>query len=118
MSSDQTTDIQSYEDQLLNAMLNSDVSQLDKLLSPNLIFTNHLDHVMTKEDDLEAHRAGVLEIENIELSGQTIQLKGGIAIVTVQAHIDGSFAGARSSNLFRFTRVWEKVIVGHSCLVM
>jgi hypothetical protein len=41
-------------------MLRSDVVVLDELLAPELIFTNHLGRVLGKEDDLAAHRSGVL----------------------------------------------------------
>jgi len=33
-------------------MLKSDVNTLDELLSSDLVFTNHLGHLMTKQDDL------------------------------------------------------------------
>lgn len=116
--------IQECENSLQNAMLNSDVKLLDELLSQDLVFTNHLGNVMTKQDDLGAHSSGVLSIEKIELTDQNIKINGDVGIVTVQAEILGSFAGERAENVFRFTRVWEKaaddswkVTVGHSCIV-
>jgi len=36
------------EERLRQAMLQSDVAVLDQLLSPNLIFTNHLGMLMSK----------------------------------------------------------------------
>jgi len=117
-------DIQACEKQLETAMLNSDVEQLDSLLSSDLIFTNHFGHIVTKEDDLKAHSSGVLKIEKMDISDQKIKMIENIGIVTVQAKILGSFAGESSENIFRFTRIWNKathntwqVIAAHSCLV-
>ncbi len=116
--------IEACEERLKQAMLQSDVFTLDELLAPNLIFTNHLGYLMTKQDDLEAHQSGMLEISEITLSGQKIIIHDDVAIVSVQAHILGGFAGKISEGDFRFTRVWSKascntwqIIVGHSSIV-
>ena len=116
--------IEEYEDRLKQAMLESDITSLDELLAPDLTFTNHLGHLMTKQDDLNAHQSGTLKISNLILSDQVIKMYGDIAVVSVQAHIIGSFAGVVSESDFRFTRVWNKtpgntwqVVVGHSSIV-
>ena len=121
---DQSIQINEYEEMLKQAMLQSDISALDTLLADDLIFTNHLGHIMTKEDDIEAHKSNILKISEITLSEQKIRTYGAIAIVTVKAHIVGAFAGKKSENNFRFTRVWRnnpdkiwQVAVGHSCIV-
>ena len=100
--------INAYEEQLKQAMLKSDITLLDVLLANDLIFTNHLGHIMTKQDDLEAHKSKTIKIDKISLSEQQIILKSGIAIVTVKAHIIGNFNSIISDNNFRFTRVWSK----------
>ncbi len=116
--------IQKCEKLLKEAMLQSNVSELNKLLADDLIFTNHLGRVMNKQDDLEAHRSKILNINEITLNDMKIKLYSGIAIVTVKAHIIGSFNGEISENDFRFTRIWSEVssgtwqiISGHSSLV-
>lgn len=116
------------EDRLRQAMLNSDVSALNELLAPELIFTNHLGQVMSKNDDLEAHQSGMLHIEELTPSEQQLQLIGDVAIVTVLMHIIGRYDGTRSEADFRFTRVWAitssntrgtwQVVAGHSCVVV
>ena len=118
------TEIQYYEEQLKDAMLHSDISQLDKLLSPELVFTNHLGHIMSKQDDLEAHRLKLFNISEITQTDQLIKIYDNIAIVTVKAHIVANFKGSESANYFRFTRVWTKdlnktwrITVGHASLV-
>ena len=115
--------IQECEQRLKQAMLQSDVTALDELLAPELSFTNHLGQLMTKQNDFEAHRSGILEIHRIELTDQRITVYDTVAIVTVIAFIAGEFAGETSENHFRFTRVWSKssndrwrVIAGHSSI--
>jgi len=118
-------EIKSYEERLKQAMLQSDISMLDELLSPELVFTNHLGQLMTKDDDLNAHESGVLNITAITLSDQKVKIYGVVAVVSVQAHIIGSFEDEKSESDFRFTRVWRKggneiwqVVAGHSSIVV
>jgi len=117
--------VKQYEECLKQAMLQSDVAALDELFAPDLSFTNHLGQLMTKQNDLQAHKSGMLKINQITLSDQKIKVYGDVAVVTVLAHIIGSFAGAASEDSFRFTRVWAKstsnawqVIAGHSSTVV
>ena len=117
-------EIHNLEQQLKVAMLNSDISALDELLASDLIFTNHLGQIMTKQDDLNAHKSGVVKIDQIELIDQNIKMLNDVAVVTVQASILGSFNGYSSQSEFRFTRVWCKssdhkwlVTVAHSSMV-
>lgn len=119
-----TAQIQQYEARLKKAMLQSDLEALDKLLAADLVFTNHLGHLMSKDDDMGAHQSGVLKIDKIDLSDQQIKILQDTAIVTVQAHIVGTFAGESSSGDFRFTRVWARtsndrwqLVVAHSSIV-
>ncbi|MDH5229427.1 MAG: nuclear transport factor 2 family protein [Gammaproteobacteria bacterium] len=123
MHQDLQEQINHKENQLKQAMLDSNVALLDELLSPDLIFTNHLGHIMHKQDDLGAHQSGLLKIERIETSEQQFQVAGDVIIVTVKARILGSFAGESNESDFRFTRIWQQsaanqwqIICAHSCL--
>ncbi len=112
------------EERLRLAMLGSDVSALDELLAPGLVFTNHLGQVLGKQDDLAAHQSGLVKINELTPSEQTIQVHGDVAVVSVRVHLSGSYAGTPSEADFRFTRVWAKspdatwqVVAGHACVV-
>lgn len=113
------------EDQLKQAMLHSDIAELDKLLAADLLFTNHLGQLMTKQDDLTAHKQKILKIDKILISDQKIKIYGDVAIVAAHVHIIGRFNDEASENNFRFTRVWHRVssntweiIAGHSSIVV
>ncbi len=117
-------DIEQYETRLKDAMLASDVAELDKLLASDLVFTNHLGQLMSKSDDLEAHRSGAVKIEQVDSSEVKMKLLPGAAIVLARVHIAGEFFGHKSEADFRFTRVWVKgagdewqVAVAHSTLI-
>ncbi len=117
--------IEACEQRLEQAMLQSDITELDKLLAPDLIFTNHLGQIITKQDDLDAHRSGNLKIGEIVVSDQVVKFYGGIAVVSVRAYISGKYAGEASENNFRFARIWSKtlsgswqIIAGHSSIVI
>jgi ketosteroid isomerase-like protein len=104
--------------------LQSDVSTLDELLAPDLLFTNHLGQLMTKQDDLNAHQSAIVKINKIEISDQRLKMIDSVAVVSVQARIRGTFAGESSESEFRFTRIWRKtqndnwqVIAGHSSVI-
>lgn len=118
------TQIVEMEERLRAAMLNSDVSALDQLLASDLVFTNHLGHLMNKEDDLNAHSSGAIKISHLDMSEQIIRTQKECATVSVRARIKGQFQGNPSDVDMRFTRVWVKastehwqVSVAHSCLV-
>lgn len=125
MSESAKAQIRTHEERLKQAMLLSDISILDELISPELIFTNHLGQVISKQDDLDAHESGILSIDEITLTDQNIKIFSGIAVVSVKAHIIGRFDGVVSESDFRFTRVWSKasseawqIVAGHSSIVV
>jgi len=112
------------EERLRQAMLSSDVETLDELLAPELVFTSHLGQVLGKQNDLAAHRSGLVKITELTPSEQIIHLHGDVAVVSVRVHLAGCYAGTPSEAKFRFTRVWAKssggswqVVAGHACVL-
>ena len=45
-------------------------AELDKLISPNFLFTNHLGALISKEDDLNAHASKTFVFKFLDLSDQ------------------------------------------------
>jgi ketosteroid isomerase-like protein len=112
------------EDRLRTAMLASDISVLIELLSPELLFTNHLGQLLGKEDDLASYRSGILRVTELEPSEQHIQTPGDVAIVSVRMRLSGTYDGHPANGDFRFTRVWAlssektwQVIAAHATLI-
>jgi ketosteroid isomerase-like protein len=96
------------EEQLQQAMLNSDIEVLDKLLDDDLIFINHVGQKLSKQDDINAHKSGMLKITGITTHQRTIQLEDNVAVVTVNLTINGSYGGSAASGVFIFLRVWHR----------
>jgi hypothetical protein len=118
------TQIAEYERRLRDAMLMSDIDELDELLAQDLTFTDHFGALWRKADDLAAHRAGVIRVESVVASDERIQLLDQAAIVSVRLDIAGRFAGVAANGAFRFTRVWAptlggkwQVVAAHSTLI-
>ena len=100
--------IQTLETRLIEAMKTSNVAELDALLADSLIFTNQNGHLVSKEDDLNAHRSGEMEIYTLDTSAQLIEvLNDTTAIVSVIKDMSLAYAGHTSIGMFRFTRVWH-----------
>jgi ketosteroid isomerase-like protein len=114
--------IERHEERLRLAMLASNTSELDALLSDKLIFTDQSGKVLDKQTDLETHRSGALKLTKLQASEQELRLFGDTAIVSVLMRIQGSFSGQDFSIKNRYTRVWLKrneawlVVAAHSVL--
>lgn len=101
-------EIERCEQQLRDAMLHSDVAQLDRLLSDGLIFTNQDGARLNKADDIAAHRSGLLAITTLSEQGERIiQRFGDTAIVCLTTEVSGEYAGQPFSGTFAYSRVWR-----------
>ncbi len=100
--------IEDLEEKLRQAMLDSDVEALDELIADDLVFTMHTGLVISKQDDLEAHRTGIQKFTKIELDEQQVLHYGNCAVVAVKVGLAGKFNGQDYSETYRFTRVWVK----------
>src|SRR5688572_26197811 len=107
MSSDLKAQVMQAEERLRQAQLHSDVQALDELISPDLLFTGHVGQLVTKEDDLAFHRAGVLRLTESTVLEQHIQIHEGFAVVSVLMHLVGTYEGAPIDQRMRYTRVWS-----------
>lgn len=99
--------IMDAENRLRAAMIGSDVSSLEELLAPEMIFTNHLGQLLGKEDDLAAYRSGKVKVKELKPSELQIRFHGEVAIVSVRMLLTGTYDGSPANGDFRFTRVWS-----------
>lgn len=124
MSKYSESQIIEIEERLRQAMLNSDVAELDALIAPELIFTSYLGQLVSKQQDIAIHQSGILKFRALMPSERHIQINEGFSIVSVQMHILGSYEGTEIDQHYRFTRVWSvssagslQVIAGHVSVV-
>lgn len=57
--------ISELEERLRRAMFRSEADVLDELIAPDLIFTNHLGQLVTKQEDLALHRSGYCDRKHL-----------------------------------------------------
>jgi ketosteroid isomerase-like protein len=124
MSTDITHQISLVEERLRLAMLASDCRVLDELISPALMFTNHLGQVCGKQDDLNLHRDGLLRFHTLEPSELQVKMRGDLALVSVRMKVGGTFGNNAFREDLRYTRVWSlsergswEILAGHSSRV-
>lgn len=107
------------EIELRRPMLDHDVVALDRLIDDALVFTMRNGVVVGKQDDLEAHRTGRIQMTALTPSDQRIVRCGRTAVVNVRMEVAGTFGSTPFSGGFRYTRVWHeqpegwRVIAGH-----
>ena len=83
--------VEQLEERLRHAMLTSDVVKLDRLVSDRLVFVMYDGTVLTKSDDLAAHRSKKIRLTKLSPSERQTQFYGDVAIVTVRMALVGSF---------------------------
>lgn len=111
------------EERLERAMRTSDVPALDELLADDLLFTNHLGLVVTKQEDLDVHRSGLLKLNSLVASDRSIRPLGHVAIVAVRVQLAGRHADQHFEGTFRYTRVWAlqgarwRIVAAHASVV-
>ena len=97
------------EARLRAAQLAADVKELDALISDELLFTGPSGQLATKQDDLEAHRSGIVRFRAHEPRELRVRRVGDeVAIVSLLAVLTVDVAGVRTSGTYRYTRVWDR----------
>ena len=94
------------EERFRQAMLQNDRQVLDELISPDLLFTGLNGQLVSKEEDLASHQAGLLRPTIFETIQQDIQMHPEFAVVSALMHLVGSYAGQSIDQHLRYTRVW------------
>ncbi|RQR33202.1 nuclear transport factor 2 family protein [Burkholderia sp. Bp9142] len=112
--------IEPYEAALRAAMLANDVDALDALLDDDLIFTIPSGQVISKHDDLSAHRAKLLRLEALDRQETQANAISEMILTTTKAVLAGHFGGIAVNGTFAYTRLWRRsgstwrVVAGHA----
>jgi hypothetical protein len=113
------------EARLRAAQLAGDPAELDRLLAADLRFVTPHGNVITRDDDLAAHRSGQLRFSRVELVElEVVPLApdgagtAGAAVARSRVALAGEFGGAFAGE-FWYTRVWRRagdgweLVAGH-----
>lgn len=109
----------SCEAALVEAQLNGDVVELDRLLDDDLYFVGLGGVIFSKADDLAAHRLGEIKITKMVARDRHIIPLDAVVVVTALMDTAATIGGASYVATLRYTRVWRrwgndwKVVAGH-----
>lgn len=96
------------ENKLFSAQLVSDVDILDQLLHDDLVAVAPTGQIVTKETDLNAHRAKTITIEDASTVIDDIKITGDTALSIVTMTAKGTMMGTPLEGQFRYFRVWKR----------
>ena len=97
------------EARLRVAQLTADVSALDALISPDLLFTGPDGELATKAADLAAHASGAVRFREHEPQDLRARPIGSRVVVTsLLARLGVEVGGQLVQGIYRYTRVWAR----------
>lgn len=105
-------EIATLENQWRDAIINADVSLMDKLLSDDYVGISITGQINTKQMQLDRLKSRTLQISRMDLSDLKVKLVGSVAIVTSSALVTGSNDGVDMHGTFRYTRVYQRSTAG------
>ncbi|CAJ0811730.1 MULTISPECIES: nuclear transport factor 2 family protein [Ralstonia] len=112
-----------YEDALRAAMLANDIAALAELLDDDLVFTGPDGRVLSKADDLLAHREKLLRLDRLDIRETQTHRIGEMILTTTQAALAGHFGLMAFDGVFAYTRLWKqsggrwRVVAGHGAKI-
>ncbi|MCA8105284.1 nuclear transport factor 2 family protein [Burkholderia sp. BCCIQ04A] len=118
------TVIEPAEAALRAAMLANDVEALDALLDDDLVFTVPTGQIISKTDDLAAHRARLLRLDTLDVLDMRACAIDEMILTTTRATLAGHFDSTAFSGKFAYTRLWRRsganwrVVAGHASQVV
>lgn len=96
------------ENKLFSAQLVSNVEMLDQLLHDDLLAVAPTGEIITKEIDLDSHKAKTIIIESASIEIGNIKIMGDTALSIVTMTAKGKVMGAPLEGRFRYFRVWKR----------
>ncbi|PJR05010.1 nuclear transport factor 2 family protein [Avrilella dinanensis] len=101
-------DVIEAENKLFSAQLVSNVEILDQLLHDDLVAVAPTGEILTKQMDLNAHRAKTMIIEEASTEINDIKITGNTALSIVTMTAKGKMTGTPLEGTFRYFRVWKR----------
>ncbi len=96
------------ENKLFAAQLVSNVDILNQLLYDDLIAVTPTGEIVTKEMDLNSHRAKTMVIENASTEINDIKITDDTALSIVTMTAKGKVRGIPLEGKFRYFRIWKR----------
>lgn len=116
-------DLEAAERRLQQAMIDSDVAELDALLDDDVVYTSPDGSTVDKTSDLEAHRSGLLDVRHFDTVSLATRVIASTGVTFVEADLRGDASGQPFSARMRYTRTWVnthgawRVIAAHASTI-
>lgn len=104
-------------------MLSNDADALEDLLDDDLVFTAPDGQVLSKSDDLSAHRDKLLRLDRLDLRETRAQTIDKMILTTTKATLIGWFGAMPIVGTFAYTRLWRRsgarwrIVAGHAAKI-
>lgn len=99
--------IEAMEDRLKQAVISSNVYALDELLADDVVFIDPSGRRLTKAEDIEVYRRGLVSVGQYEVVDREVRSFGEVAIVHSIITISGRALGTPFDGQYHYTRVWS-----------
>lgn len=113
-------ELETAEQRLQDAVVASNVDELDELLDDSVTFTGPDGSSIGKREDLDAHRSGTLDIQTFRATSVAARVIDGVGLTFVEASLAGTTRGRPFSTRMRYTRAWAhgpagwRVVAAHA----
>ncbi|RNI29958.1 nuclear transport factor 2 family protein [Rufibacter immobilis] len=113
-------DVLHTETVLVEAIKSRDVKLLDSILHDDLLFIAPNGQVVTKQMDLDSHRAGEMLVEQLLPTVEEVKIVDDTAIAILVYDTKGTMLGKPIQGRFRYIRIWKQFsdslkVIGGSC---
>jgi ketosteroid isomerase-like protein len=101
-------EIDQLEDEWRNAVLTSNISELNSLLADDYMAITPSGTLQTKEESLDYVRSGRVHFTTLDITDRKVRFYGTTAVVTSLAFIQATTADGPLSGSYRYTRVYAR----------
>ncbi|TCK21495.1 nuclear transport factor 2 family protein [Pseudonocardia endophytica] len=119
-----TQTLRAAERRLQAAQLASDVAALDALIDDDALFTGPDGALLSKQDDLAAHRGGHQVLRRVDEHELRLAVTGTTGVTWFLGEVEGVAGGVPFAALVRYTRAWAhdavdgwRVVAAHASAV-
>ena len=114
-------DIEQMEARLIDGIKISDLDFLNRVMHDHLLGIAPNGAIITKEMDLQSHRAGTMIVDELVSEIEEIQIIGDVAIVIITYFTKGRMFGTPIEGKFKYNRIWKQCddelkIISVSCM--
>ena len=103
-------EILALEEKLKVAMLSANIAQLEQLLAPSFIYTDHQGRVFSQQACLHAYQMGTTNLTEIEYLAIQMEEYEQFIVLSLQIHLKGLLHNDLIDSRMRISHVWRQTV--------